>query len=204
MGAIKGLVSRSQIRDESVRWIGIVQWRILSSSSLVHARAVVLLRESTVASAVHNKLTNLRVTSHPHLVQRDARARARDHAWDGCAHSFYICPWIISYIKQIGRWIVAVADISAPQQHWPSWFNRVLFARHEGEAVMLLSWIYTCVSLCIVHSWTKIASGMESRDKNTLLILTRLANMYIYLDEWIFQKEKDWLVWVNWSFKRII
>lgn len=44
------------------------------------AHGCFIIRESTVASAVHNKLTNLRVTSHPHLLQHNAGAIMRGTA----------------------------------------------------------------------------------------------------------------------------
>lgn len=79
-----------------VRWISVIQWRVVRW----HMRTRASFNARINRGQRNNKLTNLRVTSHPHLGP-DARSWITRGMAEHCIRSCFFCPWITSYTTRI-------------------------------------------------------------------------------------------------------
>lgn len=79
-----------------VRWISVIQWRVVRW----HMRTRASFNTRINRGQRNNKLTNLRVTSHPHLGP-DARSWITRGMAAHCARSCSFCPWITGYTTRI-------------------------------------------------------------------------------------------------------
>lgn len=79
-----------------VRWISVIQWRVVRWHICTRASFNTRINRGQR----NNKLTNLRVTSHPHLGP-DARSWITRGTAEHCIRSCFFCPWITGYTTRI-------------------------------------------------------------------------------------------------------